>query len=347
MTDSTVELSAELVVDRAAAGQPVISPDGHWVAYTVRPVGQRGEQPRAAVWLASAGGQVPPRALTPGTGADSAPVWAADSASVFFLSGDPAQLHRVPLNGGGAAALTSWDGGISAAVPLAGGAVVAVLAAAEPTAAEQRRKADRDDAVAWEERVPRDQLWLLDLGTARMAGVGGLAGRHVIELVQRPGGGPLAVISWPGPEIDTGCHRGELHVVDPVTGTVQDLGRAEWVAHAPVWWQAADGWHLCYLAEPGPLGGYAVFDLAVPAAGTAAAPHRNLTGGMTACPAGLAQAGDGPPLALFEDGLDSAIYRLDPANGAVQPADPAARGGLVTDREPFRGGGRRAGVHRA
>jgi dipeptidyl aminopeptidase/acylaminoacyl peptidase len=44
----------------------------------------------------------------------------------------------------------------------------------------------------------------------------------------------------------------------------------------------------------------------------AAAVHRDLTAGMAVCPTELAQVGDGPPLALFADGLDTAIFRLDP-----------------------------------
>jgi hypothetical protein len=85
-------------------------------------------------------------------------------------------------------------------------------------------------------------------------------------------------------------------------------------ANSPAWWNADDGWHLTYLALPpdGLVGGFAVFDVAVPAAGTAGE-HRSLTEGMTVSPAGLAQVADGPVLALFADGLDTAIYRLDPA----------------------------------
>jgi hypothetical protein len=52
-----------------------------------------------------------------------------------------------------------------------------------------------------------------------------LAGRHVVELAQRPDGGSLAVISWASPEIDPGVRTNELHVVDPQTGAVRDLGR--------------------------------------------------------------------------------------------------------------------------
>jgi hypothetical protein len=65
---------------------------------------------------------------------------------------------------------------------------------------------------------------LLDLGTRALRMVDGLGDRHVVEVVQRPDGGPLAVISWATPEIDPGASAAELHVVDPQTLAVHDLG---------------------------------------------------------------------------------------------------------------------------
>ncbi|HWN60032.1 MAG TPA: prolyl oligopeptidase family serine peptidase [Streptosporangiaceae bacterium] len=73
---------------------------------------------------------------------------------------------------------------------------------------------------------------------------------------------------------------------------------------------------MAYLAAtpPGPVGGLAAFDVTVPADddATVAEPH-NLTAGMDVCPVELAQLAGGPPLALFADGLDTALYRLDPS----------------------------------
>ena len=40
---------------------------------------------------------------------------------------------------------------------------------------------------------------------------------------------------------------------------------------------------------------------------------------MTVCPAELVQVVDGPPLALFADGLDTALYRLDPDGQRFRP----------------------------
>jgi dipeptidyl aminopeptidase/acylaminoacyl peptidase len=317
MTDSapelTAELTAELIVDGAVPAQPVVSPDGRWVAYAVAPTGKRGEHRLSAIWIAAADASSPPRQLTAGTAADSAPRWAPDSAALFFVSDrtGSAQLHRIRLDGGEAEALTAWRSGIDGHYPLAGGRVVAVLAADEPTQEDERRKADRDDAVVWGEQVPWRRLRLLDLETGELRVVDGIGDRHVVELAQRPDGGPLAVLSWGSPDIDPGVRTIRLHLANPETAAVRDLGPAGLEAQSPAWWHDGGSWHLAYLAEPRLLGGMAVYDASLPAAG-GAGEHRNLTEGMPVCPAELAQVPGGPLLALFADGLDTGIYRLDP-----------------------------------
>jgi dipeptidyl aminopeptidase/acylaminoacyl peptidase len=326
MNNDRVALTAELITDSAVAAQPAISPDGRWVAYLVAPAGRPGGRALAALWLAASDGSAAPRPLTDGTAADRAPRWAPDSGSLTFISDrtGAAQLHRIRPDSGAAETLTSWDGGISVAIPLAG-AGLAVVAADEPAPPEQRRTADRDEPIIWAQRVPPDRLRLLDPATGGLRRVAGLGDRHVVALEQRPDGGQLAVLSWVCPEIDPGELTSELHVVDPATGTVRDLGRTAPEAGSLTWWLAGDGWHLAYLARPRPNGGSAVFDVAATAtaeagtdaeteagAGAGAAEHRDLTTGLAQCPAALASAGGGPPLALFADGLDTAIFRLDP-----------------------------------
>src|ERR1700729_3903413 len=134
MSEDAPELTAELVVDGAVPSQPVISPDGCWVAYVGAPVGRVGERRTCALWVAAADGSSPPWKLTAGMAADSDPRWAPDSASVFFLSDrtGSVQLHRIWLGGGEAEVLTDWHGEISDARPLADGRLVAVVATDEP-----------------------------------------------------------------------------------------------------------------------------------------------------------------------------------------------------------------------
>ena len=338
MSEDAPELTAELVVDGAVPSQPVISPDGCWVAYVVAPVGRRAERRICALWLAAADGGSPPEKLTAGMAADFGPRWAPDSASVFFLSDrtGSVQLHRIWLGGGEAVVLTDWHGEISDARPLADGRLVAVIATDEPTEEDKRRRAERDDAIVWGEQLRRSSLRVLDQATGELRTVDGLGDRHVVELAPRPDGGALAVISWASPEKDPGLTTNELHVIDPQTGTARDLGRIGPRARSPVWWQADGSWHLAYLARPEPFGGYGsytVYDVAVTAA---AAVPRDLTAGMAVCPADLAQVADGPPLALFADGLDTAIYRLDP--GLRRFRRLSARDGLVDSLTASRSG---------
>ena len=219
------------------------------------------------------------------------------------------QLHRIRIDGGEAEALTDWHGDIYDFCPLADGRV-AVVAADEPTEEDERKRAERDDAIVWSEHRGHGKLRLLDPVTRELHAADDLGGRHVAELGPRPDGGPAAVISWVSRENDPGAITNELHVVDPATGAVHDLGRVAGYARSPAWWADDGTWHLTYVAEPDPYGGFVVYDT-VP--GATASP-RDLTKDMDVTPTGLAQVADGPPLALFESGLDTQIHRLDPGS---------------------------------
>ncbi|GAA3951306.1 S9 family peptidase [Actinoplanes auranticolor] len=311
-------LTAELIVDGRVPQAVALSPDGRWVAYVVAPAGRAGDHPVSEVWVAATDGTEPPRRLTSGEAHDAAPRWAADSRLIYFLSDragrGTAQVHRIALGDGVVEALTSWSGGVSGHLPLAAPDLVAVIAADEPSAEDVRRATERDDARVWGERVRPDRLRLLDVGSGQIRTPDGFGDRHVVEVTQRPGDGMLAVLSWSSPEVDPGAIEPALHLLDPAGGPARDLGPAAADASSPVWWSAADGWHLAYLATTPPLlaGGQAVLDVAVPVSGPAGE-HRNLTAGATVCPVALVQAGTGPPLVLVADGLDTAIHRLDPA----------------------------------
>lgn len=319
--ESTDPLTAELVVDMAAPVAPAISPDGSLVAYGVVANSGRNGRPHSSVWVAAADGRAAPRRLTDGTARDAAPKWAPDSAFLFFTSDreerGTAQLQRILLDGGEdiakAGPLTEWRGGIRDYAPLADGRTVALLAEDEPTAEDERREAEGDDAKVWGRHLSVTRLRLLDLATGVVRTVDCLGDRHVVEVNQRPDGGPLAVLSWATPELDPGITTAGLHLVAPETGAVQDLGPVGAEARSPVWWNHDGEWHLAHLAvTPGHLvGALAVIDTLPPTIGPTVE-QRNLTVGMSACPTELVQVADGPPLALFADGLDTALYRLDP-----------------------------------
>jgi Tol biopolymer transport system component len=106
MGEVVPELTAELVADGAVPLDPVISPDGRWVAYVVTTMGVK-ERRVSALWVVPADASSPPRKLTPGTAWAGTPRWAPDSVSLLFVSGG--QLYRIGVDGGDAEALTSWQ----------------------------------------------------------------------------------------------------------------------------------------------------------------------------------------------------------------------------------------------
>jgi dipeptidyl aminopeptidase/acylaminoacyl peptidase len=329
----TNALTAALLVDAVHAEHPVISPDGRWVAWTTSSAGGPGEQV-GELWLAPVDPlwSAPVR-LTDGGTPVGLPRWSPDSAWLFYVadgeirrlpvavSAPPGQHDAAGANDAAGETVLRWGGEISGLAPLAGGRLVAVVSGDEQTDEDERRRAEHDDAMVWSERAVRQhwrwhRLRLLDLESGQLTVVAGLADRHVVDLAQRPDGGPLAVLSWDCPEYDPGDFTSRLHSV-PLDGSAPaDLGRPGGEARSPAWWHSEDGWHVAWLTTIAPTSGVAVLDVVVPPEGGEAASPADLTGAIAACPDELVQVNGGPPLALFAEGLDTALYRLDPSTRA-------------------------------
>ncbi|WIX98449.1 prolyl oligopeptidase family serine peptidase [Amycolatopsis mongoliensis] len=249
---------------------------------------------------------------------------------MYFLSDraerGTAQLHRLTLADGVVIALTRWRAGIVDHLPLADPDLVALLAEDEPTEQDTRRAQDRDDAIVVGEREPRARLRLLDLRTGHVTTPRVFDGRHVVELRQRPDGGPLAVLTQASADKDYGPRTGQLHLFDPTTGTAEDLGPVEVDAQSLAWWPAEDGWHLGYIALTPPVlhAGTAAFDLAM-----SSRVRRNRTADLPMCPTELCQT-DAAPLVVFANGLNTTLARLAPDGPAPLSQHPGHLDALTT-----------------
>ena len=81
--------SRTLVVDDyfriEEVGDPQISPDGKWVAYTVKTANLKEDKNRRRIWMVPTGGGTP-IALTDGNESSSHPRWSPDGKYLAFLS---------------------------------------------------------------------------------------------------------------------------------------------------------------------------------------------------------------------------------------------------------------------
>ncbi|WP_433133956.1 S9 family peptidase [Micromonospora sp. CA-240977] len=323
-------LTAELVVDGREPRTPALAPNGRLVCYVLAPISRTGDRLDTALWLVDTEDAAASRRATADTATESRPRWSADSATLFFLSdraerGTP-QLHRLNLADGTTSTLTSWRAGVIDHLPLVDPDLVALLAEDEPTEHDARRARDRDDAIVVGEGEPRARLRLLDLRTGRITTPDVFADRHVLELRQRPDGGPLAVLTGASADSDYGPRTGHLHLFDPATGTAENLGPVGADARSLAWWPGEYGWHLCYLALTPPVlqAGTAVFDLAVDSRVL-----RNRTAGLSMCPTTLGET-DGAPLVVFADGLNSTVARLGPTDLTILSHHPGRLDALTT-----------------
>jgi Tol biopolymer transport system component len=93
---------------------PALSPDGKWVAYTVRETNWDENTYETEIWLAPvAAGEA--HQLTNAARSSSQPAWSPDSRVLAFVSDRDGkrQLYRIDIAGGEAEKLTSADEGVS------------------------------------------------------------------------------------------------------------------------------------------------------------------------------------------------------------------------------------------
>lgn len=313
------QLTPELMADMRAPADPQVSPDGRWIVASVGVASRRAEHPVAALWLAPTDGSTPAQQSTTGLAEDTQPRWAPDSRSLAFVSDrakrGTAQLQLLALAGGEARALTDEPGGVSGFCWLPG--VAARIAYITPDARdeedEERRKRERDDTFVYGAFWPFGRLKILDVasGEARSVETGD---RHVHELSPSPDGMRLAIAIADLPEIDSTRMTTELAVVDVASCEVTAIYRTGYAVSSLTWDQ--DGHRLYYVARAGAttVSSHQLWSLAVDGSGEPTLETPDLPACVDAIsrPAGRAEL-----VALVEEGVESALYRFDPASSEL------------------------------
>lgn len=108
----TLEIEDQFEIRRL--GDPRVSPDGHWVAYTVETTSLVEERSRTRIWMVPAsGGEAIP--MTAESSSASRPRWSPDGKYLSFLSareGEENQVWVLDRRGGEARRLTEVDQGV-------------------------------------------------------------------------------------------------------------------------------------------------------------------------------------------------------------------------------------------
>ncbi len=130
-------------------GEPAVSPDGAWVAFSVRDTDLDANKGRFDLWLAKVDGSAT-RRLTSHPDNDTSPAWSPDGAYVYFQStrGGSSQVWRIAVAGGEAEQVTRLPLDVNGFKLFPDGQRLAVAIDVWPEAKTLADSVAKDEAVA-------------------------------------------------------------------------------------------------------------------------------------------------------------------------------------------------------
>jgi dipeptidyl aminopeptidase/acylaminoacyl peptidase len=225
-----------------------ISPDGRWVAYTVSRADLEQNAADADIWLASTAGEFPSR-LTTNKKSDTSPRWSPDGKRLAFISAreEKPQLFVMSPFGGEPERLTENKGGVRAIAWSPDGKSIAFVADQEPTAEEEKRIKEKDDAIVVDTNYKFSRLWVLDLATkkARLLATGEMMAS---DPQWSPDGTRLAFTTNPTPKADDNALT-DIWVIPAAGGTPKKLVENAGSDNSPRW--SPDGTQIAYVTSQG------------------------------------------------------------------------------------------------
>jgi dipeptidyl aminopeptidase/acylaminoacyl peptidase len=165
----TLAPTVDQILSLTRAGSPQISPDGRWVAYTVRETNWDDDAYETEIWVAetTAGANAAGRQLTNGKKSSQSPAWSPDGATLAFVSDrtEKRQLYRINPVAGEAEALTSLEDGVTSFAWSPDGRAIAYTATAPKSHAMKEREKTYGEFEVVDQEYRMTHLFTVDMAT--------------------------------------------------------------------------------------------------------------------------------------------------------------------------------------
>lgn len=312
------ELTAEIIVDLKVPEDLQLAPHGQQVAYTLSSCSKKDEYATSAIWLASTSDPQKSRQFTQADAENRYPRWSPDGKQLVFLSDrakrGTAQLYTIDLDGGEARALTSTRNkkSVNDFVWSPQGGQIAFTSADEPTAEDEQREKDRDDALVYGEKWPYAHLRLLSLASGEVATL--VSGeRHISAMAWHPQGTELAYVVHQTPDLEAHAREVSIERIAIAGGEPRPVCRFPLAVDAFCWSQ--DGKTLYFIA---PASQNSQSSRAVYAVAAGGGEPRQVIGGETTCVTGLLPLQqEHHVVIMLAEGLGSRLCQLDTERGEI------------------------------
>ena len=228
------------------AGGPAISPDGQWVAYTVRDANWDDNNYHTEIWLADVKTGSLRQLTNHAKKSSTSPTWAPDGSTLAFATDrdDKRQIYLIDPRGGEARRLTSVDEGVGAFAWAPDGKSIAYATTDPKTDADKEREKTLGEFDVFGEGYRMTHLWVFDVASRKARRL--TSGAFTVgSFTWSPDGTQIAFDHRVNPA-NTSGPTADISVVTVADAKVRPLVDQEGPDAGPVW--SPDGSRIAFVS---------------------------------------------------------------------------------------------------